>query len=131
MPSFLDAYASNYLYLANVFRGTLTPKHVQGIVPFTDVAYRLIEDQESEIDWDESPGDGIAGFRQWFELWTITIDGNGLTAGAYKPKQGDTFTDKDGNTWNILEAKYPGGVTSSAGIRPTVNIHCVEQVGGK
>jgi len=133
MPNWTDQYANGYLYAGpNVFRGTLTPKHVpNSIGPFTNVAYRLIEDQESDIDWDGQLGDGIAGFRQWFELWTITIAGNGLNPGSYKPKQGDTFTDQDANTWNILETKKPDGVTSSTGLRPTVNIHCVEQVGGR
>ena len=132
MTNFFDAYLNNYQFLANVFRGTLTPKHVPaGIGPFSGVAYRLIDDQESDIDWDGSPGVGIAAFHQWFELWTVTIAAGVMAPGAYKPKQGDTWEDANGNVWNILEAKYPRGVTSSAGVRPTVNIHCAEQIGGK
>lgn len=128
MPFSTDAYANNYLYLINVFRGTLTPANVTNVGPFTNISYRLAADLESDTEWmGGDAGAGEQNVKQTFELWTITIVGGSFAAGAYKPKQGDVFTDANGQEWNVLQSEYDDGVTTSTGLRPTVNIACQQK----
>ena len=119
MTDFTDGYLTRYQYLRHVYDGTLQPQNAPAMVggPFTGVKYRIVETDEEDLDTDSADG-GSLEETQTFELWTIT-----LNSGNYNPKPLDIFTDVNGQDWLVIKQDR-GDLTSSAGLRPTMNLLC-------
>lgn len=127
MTSLLDGYLYGYQMMANVFTGTLTPRNVPaGYGPFSDVSYRMVEPLDSELE-QLGIGETDPEIVQTFEIWNITVTSGSVTAGSYRIKPTDEFTDADGIKWNVKVANSDS-LRSSTRIPPTTRAVCVRQV---
>jgi hypothetical protein len=104
VANFTDTYASNYLYLPNVFQGALQPQN-NALSQQTGVSYRKVATSKPNLEL--FGGVAVKTELQTFEIWSAT-----LTVG-YVPGINDCFTDKDGVNWNAIKVDADMLVTSS------------------
>lgn len=130
MTDFHQGYLYSYQHIDNVFYGTLSPCNAPaGYGPFTNVAYRVVEPRESEL---QALADSIemTDIVEVVEIWNVTVTSVTVAPGSQTAKPQDVFDGQFGEVWNVKSVNSDALAANLNGVlvRPTSRLVCVRQV---